>query len=79
MMLPAIEQTADAITLRWGVAGVPALIRYTADDGQSWTAFGVDVTGGQLTVERGSLPGVPGRFEVILADSAAAVSIALEP
>jgi len=57
------------ISLAWGSRDVPALVRYTPDDGQSWTTLGVDILGGQLQVDPVQLPGGQGHFEVRLADT----------
>lgn len=63
-------QAADAAIIRWGIADVPAVVRYTADDGATWHTVGLDVMGGELRVDTSSLPGgASGRFEVLLADS----------
>lgn len=65
-----VSQTASSATLRWGVADVPAVVRYTVDDGASWVTLGVDVLGGVWQVDTTHLPGGEnGRFEIILADS----------
>ena len=45
----------------------PALLRYTTDDGQSWTTLGIDVTDGEMRLSRADLPGENGRFELRLA------------
>jgi len=66
-------------TLQWGVVDVPALVRYTADEGQSWTTFGLDVMGGQLTLARTALPAGAGRFEITLAEGVAFASVAFAP
>ncbi len=66
---PQLTQTADLISLDWGLAGQPALVRYTADGGQSWISLAADLTTGRLEIEPDSLPGGLGYFEVILADS----------
>ena len=69
---PGVAQQADGtLLLRWNAAGGPALIRYTADDGATWTTLGVDVLGGELHIDPATLPGSAGYFEVTPADSAA--------
>ena len=63
----------DAVThtavLRWGLPDIPAIVRYTADNGQTWTALALDVLGGELTVDLSALPGGNGRFQIIPAHS----------
>jgi hypothetical protein len=64
-----VEQATHVLTLRWGEPDIPALVRYTVDDGKSWTTLGLDVLGGGLTLDSRTLPGGVGRFEITLADS----------
>jgi hypothetical protein len=64
-----VEQATHVLTLHWGEPDVPALVRYTVDDGKSWTTLGLDVLGGGLTLDPRLLPGGAGRFEITLADS----------
>lgn len=64
-----LQQASNHVDLSWGLPDVPALVRYTADEGQSWTVVGTAVLGGQLRVDTTTLPGGEnGRFEIILAD-----------
>lgn len=48
----AVNVTAsdDGAALTWRPADRPALVRYSTDDGATWTTLGVDVTGGSLTL-----------------------------
>lgn len=39
--------------LTWQPAAQPALVRYSADGGATWTALGVDLTGGQAAIPPG--------------------------
>jgi hypothetical protein len=64
---PTFSQTAEAVTLNWGLPDVPAIVRYSSDEGVTWTTLSIDVQGGSLTVPRSDL-GENGRFEVILSD-----------
>lgn len=69
---PSPEQQADGtLLLRWNAAGGPALVRYTADNGATWTTLGVDVLGGELKIDLVTLPGSAGYFAITPADSAA--------
>ena len=69
---PSAEQQANGtLLLRWSAAGGPALVRYTADNGATWTTLGVDILGGELNIDPAPLPGGAGYFEITPADSAA--------
>ena len=69
----ATEMTADQIgdeaILNWGVPGVPALVRYSSDDGVSWTTLDIDITDGQLLLYPQSMPKGEILFEITLADN----------
>jgi hypothetical protein len=65
----SLAQRSETATVSWGIADVPANVRYTANNGQTWTTVGLNVLGGSLEVDLGSLPGGGnGRFQIILAD-----------
>lgn len=68
---PSAQLVGGALRLRWGAPSVPALVRYTADGGATWTTLGVDVLGGELIVDPATLPGSGGAFEVTPSDGAA--------
>ena len=55
--------------LRWGTPNIPAIVRYTTDQGSSWTALAVDRLGGEYYFDPASLPVGTIRFEIIQADS----------
>ena len=74
-----VERSADAVTLRWGAPDVPALVRYTLDEGQTWVTVGVDILGGQLTLDSRWLPVGTIHFEVRLADDPSASSVLFTP
>lgn len=62
-------------TLSWSNASVPVLVRYT-HDGKRWTTLGVDLVGGQLSLDPQTLPGSGhGRFEIVLADGSGIVVV----
>lgn len=75
---PTVVQTREAITLTWGLADQPAMVRYTHDDGQTWTAVAADVTGGEIVLDPDILPGGQGRFEIMLADRDVTLTATLE-
>ncbi len=60
----------DVISLAWGLADTPAIVRYSPDGGQTWHGLGIGVLGGTFAVEAAALPtGNNGLFEIILANS----------
>ena len=64
-----VDAAANTAVLRWGLPDVPALARYTADGGQSWTTLALEALGGELAVDLSSLPGGNGRFQIIPANT----------
>lgn len=60
-----VEATTDGYRLQWDGAEIPALIRYSADGGATWTTLGVDVTGGTLDVSGAVIPSADGIFQAI--------------
>jgi len=63
------DQVGDEAILNWGVPGVPALVRYSIDDGVSWTTLDIDITDGQLLLYPQSMPKGEILFEITLADN----------
>ncbi|MCC6606846.1 MAG: hypothetical protein IT327_26810 [Anaerolineae bacterium] len=64
-----LAQRSETATVSWGIADVPANVRYTVDNGLTWTTVGLNVLGGSLEVDLSTLPGGGnGRFQIILAD-----------
>ncbi|MCB8925137.1 MAG: hypothetical protein H6652_05875 [Ardenticatenaceae bacterium] len=64
-----LAQRSETATVNWGIADVPANVRYTADNGLTWITVGLNVLGGSLDVDLTTLPGgANGRFQIILAD-----------
>jgi hypothetical protein len=67
----SLAQSSSSATVSWGLTDVPANVRYTVNDGQTWTTVGLNVLGGSLEVDLSGLPGGGnGRFQIILADQA---------
>ena len=65
----ALAQRSETATVSWGIADVPANVRYTTDNGLTWTTVGQNVLGGSLAVDLTTLPGGGnGRFQILLAD-----------
>ncbi len=61
-------RTDTGIVVHWAGASAPALVRYTVDDGLSWTTVGLDALGGELRLDGNSIP-AGARLEVVLADT----------
>jgi hypothetical protein len=74
----AITQTPQSVTLNWGLPDVPALVRYTADNGTSWTTLAVDALGGSLSLDVADWMGESGRFQIILADTGSVSTLTAE-
>jgi hypothetical protein len=71
-------ETADTIHLTWNDASRPAIVRYTSDDGATWTTLAIDHLGGELIVDKEWLTGDNGRFEIILANGTNANVLTVE-
>jgi hypothetical protein len=74
----AITQTPQLVTLNWGLPNVPALVRYTADNGTSWTTLAIDTLGGSLSLDVADWMGESGRFQIILADTGSVSTLTAE-
>lgn len=72
---PSLVQTADSLTLTWDNLDQPALIRYSADGGKTWTTLGIDFTGDSLALDTADLPAGPLQFQVTLADGGGSYTI----
>ena len=70
-----VEATADGYHLQWDGADSPALVRYSADSGATWSTLAVDATGGTLEVPGAVLPSADGIFQVIPAYAAYAAQV----
>lgn len=70
-----ISQTPQLVTLNWGLPDVPALVRYTTDDGTTWTTLAIDVIGGSFSTNIADWMGENGRFQVILANTSATTTL----
>ncbi|MCP5094040.1 MAG: hypothetical protein GY943_00655, partial [Chloroflexi bacterium] len=55
--------------LSWGQPDTPAVVRYTTNDGVSYTTLALNVLGGEYEVDTTALA-ENGRFEIILANTA---------
>jgi hypothetical protein len=66
-----VAQEASTIVLHWGQPEMPAAVRYTTNDGATYTTLALNVLGGEFEVVETELPeGENGRFEIILANTA---------
>jgi len=63
------DQVGYEAILNWGVPGIPALVRYSSDDGLSWTTLDIDITEGQLLLYPQSMPKGEILIEITLADN----------
>lgn len=75
----SIHQNADRLTLDLPRANQPALIRYTADGGITWTTLRVDYTDSLLEIDPHSLPDAPLQFQIIYADGAGSYTLDWAP
>jgi hypothetical protein len=57
------------IQIHWDSFDLPAMVRYSADGGSSWTVLGIDVMGGQMTVRETDLSAPEGIFEILVSDT----------
>jgi hypothetical protein len=76
--IQASNLSDDAITLSWGGADIPALVRYSSASDDQWTTLGMDILGGRLPIDRALLPEGELRFEVIPADTSTPVRYTLD-
>ncbi len=68
---PEVLILKDGILLRWGAPSIPAIVRYTTDKGNTWTALAVDWLGGEFYIDPAGLPKGLIEFEIIQADNTA--------
>lgn len=61
--LPASLSSAGSLTtIRWPDTATPVMVRYSSDNGQSWTTLAFDVVGGELVWDLAAMG--PGRVEI---------------
>ncbi|MFC2042793.1 hypothetical protein ACFLUA_01405, partial [Chloroflexota bacterium] len=68
------DQVGYEVILNWGIPGVPALARYSSDDGLSWTTLDIDITEGHLLLYPQSMPKGEILIEITLADNVSPVT-----
>jgi len=66
---PAVYVENGEFVLNWGTPQTHALVRYTSDQGQSWTTLGVDILEGELRMDPQLLPIGRLLFEIRLGDT----------
>jgi hypothetical protein len=54
--------------LKWGYEDTPALIRYSSDEGKTWTTIAIDHLGGELELDPSMMPTGKYLFQIDLAD-----------
>ncbi|MFQ5401774.1 MAG: hypothetical protein ACE5E7_19525 [Anaerolineae bacterium] len=73
-----MDEAGHTAVIRWGLPDTLAIVRYTTDDGQTWTTLGLHVLGGELPVDVNLLPEGNGRFEIIPANSGVPARLSVE-
>lgn len=68
LIQPSLQTGDQGAVLRWGAANTPAVVRYTLDDGETWTTLALDYLGGELVLDQQALPQGNLHFEILLAD-----------
>lgn len=63
-----LHQLDEGLTLRWDAVGRPSVVRYSTDEGASWTALALDVRDGQLVVEGDGVP-QEAQYQVIVSEA----------
>ena len=76
---PSIVQTADGLSLELNQASQPALIRYTADGGATWTTLAIDYTGAVFQIAPSELPPGAIQFQIIRADGVGSYTLNWTP
>jgi hypothetical protein len=67
---PSMALTEEGWHLSWGLPGSAALLRYSADNGQTWQVLDIDVTDGEFELDPVYLPHGVLQLEIQLADLA---------
>lgn len=62
-----VEPSGDGFRVRWTASPQPILVRYSVNQGATWTTLEVDLHGTEITIPASSLPGQKGTFEVVQA------------
>jgi hypothetical protein len=65
----SVSRGENGYALQWNQAARPAMVRYSIDDGQTWSTIQVGAAGGSLFVSDSQLPQPGGIFEVIPANT----------
>ena len=63
----AVEPSGNGFNVRWTASPQPVLVRYSINNGATWTILEIDQHGTEITVPASSLPGQDGAFEVVQA------------
>jgi hypothetical protein len=68
---PEIVQLENGALLRWAPSDQPALVRYTTNQGSTWTTLAMDWRGGELFFDPMVMPQGSIDFEITFANSTA--------
>lgn len=60
-----VSAVSGGFRVRWTATTQPVMLRYTADNGATWTTLEMDFQGSEFTVPAASLPAPNGTFEVV--------------
>jgi hypothetical protein len=63
----SVEPVENGYRVRWASSGQPALVRYSSDNGATWSILGMDLQGTETTIPTSSLPDQNGTFDVVQA------------
>ena len=63
----AVEPSGNGFRVRWAASPQPVLVRYSVNQGATWTTLEMDLRGTEITIPPSSLPGQDGTFEVVQA------------
>lgn len=72
---PRLVQSGDRLLFDLQETTQPALVRYSADNGQTWSTLSVDASLQDLSVALSDLPAGPLQFEILFADQLSNVSL----
>lgn len=63
-----VVQDANRVAVSWNAPELPVMVRFTTNSGATWTTLGVDLVGGEFTINPTVLPGGDLHFQVVPSD-----------